>query len=159
MESAGKGLLSRRSFLKGITAAGAASALSATLPSAALAAPTRRVGVTVFRLSTRNTRACNACKQHHRYKVFISHAAADRNRAHPGCNCPITKQKMPRRTFARLFLDTRAIRTGVADLRHMRGPVIGPPPIDRPRIPDVQLPPIDWQPLFEGQLPPVGRGL
>ncbi len=88
----------------------------------ALVAGTRnrpRIGVTVFRLRTRGTRACRACQEHHRYKVFISFAHCDRGRAHPGCNCPITKQKISLADFKRLFIDTRSIRKGEVDLRHL----------------------------------------
>ena len=80
-----------------------------------------RPGFTAFRLRTRDTNACRACREHHRYKVFISFAHCDRGRAHPGCNCPITKQKLPLAEFKRLFLDTGAIREGVVDLRHVDG--------------------------------------
>jgi hypothetical protein len=75
--------------------------------------------VTVFRLRTRNTRSCRACRIHHQYMVFISQGRASQNRAHPGCNCPITKQKIPGDLFRQLFLDTGAIESGVVDLRHV----------------------------------------
>jgi hypothetical protein len=80
----------------------------------------RGEAVVVFRLRTRDTRSCRACRIHHRYMIFISHARADRNRAHPGCNCPITNEKLPKEVFRRIFLDSRAIRVGVVDLRKLR---------------------------------------
>lgn len=112
---------------------------AATLaPAGALRRPSRGQGVIVFRLRTRDTRACRACEIHHRYLVFISHARANRNRAHPGCNCPITKEKLPKEEFRRIFLDTRAIRLGMADLRKLRigegsrrGKRVGGPPPKR----------------------------
>jgi hypothetical protein len=57
----------------------------------------------VCRLKTRKTRACRACQKHHRYLVFRSTVAADANRAHVGCNCPIVRQRIGKRLFRRLF--------------------------------------------------------
>ncbi len=59
--------------------------------------------VMVYRLRTRRTRACHACKLHHRYTVFRTRSIADRNRAHPGCNCPIVVQPLPKHIVRRLF--------------------------------------------------------
>ena len=108
--------VSRRQILKGLAAGGAVAAI--TFPASANIPTGPKAGaVTVFRLRTRDTHACNACQIHHRYKIFKSMAAANNNRAHPGCNCPITKQKLAGGVFQALFLDTGAIETGVVDLR------------------------------------------
>jgi hypothetical protein len=112
--------LSRRSLFKGIAAVGLAAVVTKVVPVESSARAATRRGVTVFRLRTRDTRSCNACKLHHRYMVFISRAHADRHRAHPGCNCPIVRQKISQERFRQLFLDTRAIRDGVVDLRAHR---------------------------------------
>ena len=37
----------------------------------------------VYRFQTRKARTCNACRMHQHYKVFLSEATADQNRAHP----------------------------------------------------------------------------
>lgn len=71
---------------------------------------------TVFRLSTRNTRTCNACRQHARHKIFETFFIADSNRAHPGCNCPIIVQQTESSLVEQLKgLETRGI--GVWDIR------------------------------------------
>lgn len=45
--------------------------------------------VQVFKLSSRGHRGCTACKNHARFKLFQSAAAADAHRAHAGCDCSI----------------------------------------------------------------------
>ena len=112
--------ISRRQVLRGLAAGGAVAAAFG-LPKAAVPTGASARAVTVFRLRTRDTHACNACRIHHRYKIFKSMAAADNNRAHPGCNCPITKQKLAHETFAALFLDTGFIQDGVVDVRRLAG--------------------------------------
>jgi hypothetical protein len=73
----------------------------------------------VYRLRTRKTRACAACRRHHQYTLFRSHAIANANRAHVGCNCPIIPQAISRRLFKKLFPNGSQ---GVALLsRHPRG--------------------------------------
>jgi hypothetical protein len=98
----------RRGFLKGFAVA-AGGAAAATLPSTAqgLFFPTRffplHDEVLVFRLRTRNTRACHACEEHHKYIVCRTRALMNANRAHEGCNCPIVIQSISRKLFRRLF--------------------------------------------------------
>jgi len=111
--------LSRRDLLGRLAAAGAVAAVATAAPQAGMPTGSVSQAVTVFRLRTRNSRACRACRIHHRYMVFISLGRATQNRAHPGCNCPITKQKIARDLFSRIFLDTGAIEAGVVDLRHV----------------------------------------
>ena len=108
-----------RDLLKRLAVGGAAAAAATVVPRAAVPTGSPARAVTVFRLRTRDTQSCKSCRSHHRYKVFISLASADRNRAHPGCNCPITKQKLGKEAFNRLFLDTKAIRDGFVDLRRI----------------------------------------
>jgi hypothetical protein len=119
--------VTRRKALKGMGAAGVA---LVALPAGSVVQAGkgrkpdrgRRLGwkVTVFRLKTRDTQSCRACRVHHRFKVFISRHHANSNRAHAGCNCPIVRQRLPREDFRQIFLETGAIRRGVVDLRHLR---------------------------------------
>jgi len=123
MNSGSKRSISRRDFVKEIATVGTATAASIVIPEMAFAAPSSgssEKSVTVFRLSSRGTRSCNACRTHHKYNIFISYSHANRNRAHPGCNCPIVKQKLPKEVFRRVFLETDAIRQGFIDLRTLR---------------------------------------
>ncbi len=115
---AGSSAVSRRNLLKGL-AAGVVATAAMNVPQASTPTGTSALGVTIFRLSTRNTQCCSACRIHHRYMLFISQARADRTRAHPGCNCPITKQKIGKDKFNSLFLDSKAIRDGFVDLRRI----------------------------------------
>ena len=72
---------------------------------------------TVFRLRTRGTRECRTCKRHAWYKVFRTRQLADINRAHLGCNCPITEQRVSDAKFQQMFPDPTS--PGVVDLRHV----------------------------------------
>ena len=120
-------MIKRRKFIKSMTALGV---VSATAPLSSYG-QNREAGqahadkgmamarkFTVYRFQTRKMRACNACKQHHRYKVFLDHDAADQNRAHQGCHCRIVTQQV-----SALYL--RDIRhyawNGVIDLREVYG--------------------------------------
>jgi hypothetical protein len=111
--------LSRRDLLGRFAAAGVVAAVATVTSEAGPPTGATSQAVTIFRLRTRNTRACRACRIHHRYMVFISHGRAAQNRAHVNCNCPITKQKIPKELFSQLFLETGAIESGVVDLRHV----------------------------------------
>src|SRR5262249_42293003 len=110
---------SRRGVLRAIGIAGAA-AVGITLgtrPTGAVTIPSRaRIKAKlVYRLRTRRWRACRACRKHHRYFVARSIRALDQRRAHPGCNCPIVRQKVSDQTFAKWFASGNA----VVDLRHL----------------------------------------
>ena len=59
--------------------------------------------VVVYRLRTRKTRACSACRLHHQRTIFRSHGIANAKRAHKGCNCPIIPQAISKRLFRKLF--------------------------------------------------------
>ena len=111
--------VNRRAFLETAGTTALALALLNASPREAIGKQCNGRSVTVFRLRTRNTRSCAACGVHHRYKVFISYAHADRNRAHPGCNCPIVRQKISLEAWRLFFLERGSIRTGVFDLRSL----------------------------------------
>jgi len=129
MNDSAEGSIPRREALRKVAVVAVAAAATSVAPAAVAAVASRSAApkasasrgqaVIVFRLRTRNTRACRACEIHHRYMIYISHARADRNRAHPNCNCPITKEKLPKAEFRRIFLDTHAIRDGMVDLRKL----------------------------------------
>ena len=112
----------RRGFLRDLTlgSMAAAAAASAVVPATAAAetSPKPHPGcVKVFRFSTRNTVSCRACRQHHRYMVFRTRKIARQNRAHPGCDCPITPQWIERKTF-RLLFKVNGVKKDVANLRN-----------------------------------------
>ena len=96
---------SRRQFLSfAVLGAGA------VLSEAATASPHghnprlhRRNWVSVYRLSTHQRRSCGACKAHGANRFYRSHEAADADRAHPGCNCSIVTQPLPRGRVLRMF--------------------------------------------------------
>jgi hypothetical protein len=108
----------RREFLKLLLLAGGAAGAVA-MPDEGLAQRRRKTfrGKIVFRLQTRRHYSCKACKQHHRFTIFRSHALADANRAHPGCNCPIVTQMMPVKEFKRAFGRRALAPAGVIDVR------------------------------------------
>ena len=108
-------LASRRNVLRGFAMATLAGTAGTVGAGAALAGrkdfwvvprPNKapdRPAVVVYRLRARKTRACRACRRHHRYIVFRSRLLADSNRAHPGCDCPIVVQAIKKQVFRRLF--------------------------------------------------------
>lgn len=110
---------SRRRLLQGLAAAGAAAAVNTIAPGTVLAKQRKASDVLIFRLSTRDAVSCNACKRHHRHHVFSTHAVADANRAHPGCNCLIRRQRVRKKTFKRLFGSKGVAQNGVVDLRQL----------------------------------------
>ena len=117
----------RRGLLKVLVAAGGAAVAAVVAPDdaearkkrrkrGALAVPSKK-GQIVYRLSSRNSHACKACRIHHRFMVFLTHALANANRAHRGCNCRIVPQKINRRAGLKLFPKGSP---GVADLRKVQ---------------------------------------
>jgi hypothetical protein len=108
---------SRRRLLQLLGLAGAAAATIVTPAAADAKSKHRQKGVVVYRLSTRGTSRCKACARHHQRFAFLTHAIADARRAHPGCNCPITTQRLLPRTFKQLFAKNDS---GVADLATAR---------------------------------------
>lgn len=107
---------SRRALLKALGVAGGAVVATAVGATPALGRKKKKIinGAVVYRLSSRGSSSCRACQKHHRFFVFTTHALASANRAHPGCNCPITTQELPQKTVKRLF---PAESLGVVDLR------------------------------------------
>ena len=122
MDEPGQAPPRRRRFLQLMVATATAAVASLGMPPAA---PARRShkknhqGALVYRFTTRRHRSCRACQRHHRFMVFRTHALADAHRAHPGCNCPIVRHKMPAKQFRRLFGRRGAAPTGVVDLRKL----------------------------------------
>lgn len=111
VERAERGGIGRRGFLR-LAVLG----LVALLPGSALAAPGHRKRKTtkvVFRLSTHRRRCCNACKAHGANRFYRTHRAANKDRAHAGCNCAIVKQTIDRKLAKQYF----AKRRKVFDLR------------------------------------------
>ena len=109
----------RRELLRVLGLAGSAVATATIVaPGAALAETKHRhAGAIVYRLRARKTSRCNACARHHRRFAFLTRALADAHRAHPGCNCPITTQRIRTHAFRVLF--PKGGR-GVADLGKAR---------------------------------------
>ena len=120
-------MLKRRSLIKGMAAVGLITA-SAPLSSCApeedqqptdpgnTEIPAVTEPQTVYRLQAprKRKRTCTACNQHRHYKIFLTLEAADLNRAHQGCNCKITEQKVS----AEYFNGFRSyVQNGVADIR------------------------------------------
>ena len=57
-----------------------------------------------FQLSTRRqSHACKACQAHAHNRVYATRAAAEANRAHPGCNCQIATYAADAATLSTLF--------------------------------------------------------
>jgi len=119
MDVAPENVSSRRGFLKGIVVVGTAAAAPFGLAGRAEARLEKEKGVSVFRLKSRKTVSCKACKRHHRFLIFLTRAIADEHRAHPGCDCPIVLQKLSKRGFKLLFLKTGALQKGFVDLRNL----------------------------------------
>jgi hypothetical protein len=116
MDVLAKDFPSRRNFLKGIAAVGTAVAIPLGWADHAQARRIKK-GVLVFRLQSRKTVSCKACKLHHRSLIFLKRAIADQNRAHLGCDCPIVPQKLSLHAFWTLFVKTGALGQGFVDLR------------------------------------------
>jgi len=99
--------IGRRAFL-GLLAAG----LVALLPGAALGAGRhhrRKKTKRVFRLSTHRRRTCKACKGHAANRFYRTRKAADKDRAHAGCNCPIVEQTIDRQLARKYFKGRRKV--------------------------------------------------
>jgi hypothetical protein len=94
----------RRSFLRGVGAAGATAALIGTRAGTADAEAQTRL-IKVYRLSTRGMVVCSACKGHAAHRFFRRERFANHGRAHKRCNCRILQQRIPRRTWNQYFLN------------------------------------------------------
>lgn len=73
---------------------------------------------TFFALETTREDQDKACTRHAANKLFASPEAADRNRAHPGCNCQVVKGgELPESTWVQLFGNPKAIDREAVDRR------------------------------------------
>ena len=109
--------LDRRSFLrKAATGLGASAVLSLSGIGSAASAASKKVK-TAYRLSTHRMRACSACKGTAANRFYVSADAANKGRAHLGCNCGIVTQELKFRTWACYF---RHGKSGVYDRRGNR---------------------------------------
>lgn len=105
IEKAEHGGIGRRAFLR-LVALG----LVAVLPGQALAAERRKKKTkVVFRLSSHGRRNCKACKGHAANRFYRTRKAADGDRAHVGCNCPIVSQVIDRRLAKHYFKGRRKV--------------------------------------------------
>jgi hypothetical protein len=107
IDEAGQGGIARRGFLLQLVALG----VVAVLPGRALGAERRRKKKTktVFRLSSHRRRTCQACKAHGANRFYRTRKAADKDRAHPGCNCAIVTQTLDRRLAKQYFKGRRKV--------------------------------------------------
>jgi hypothetical protein len=115
--------LGRRSFLGRLfVGLGASAVLS--LPGVRWAAAGTLANTrTAYRLSSHGRRVCSACKAHDANRFYRTLRSANRCRAHPGCNCGIVTQDLPKGLWICYF---RGGRTNVYDLRWPR-PKCPPP--------------------------------
>jgi hypothetical protein len=111
MDQQEQGGIGRRDFLRLLAVAAAA----AVVPTVSRGAELRRKKKTkkVFRLSVHKRRCCNACKGHAANRFYRSKRAANKDRAHVGCNCAIVAQVIDRQLAKQYFKG----RKKVHDLR------------------------------------------
>lgn len=117
METTGRkeqGGIGRRDFLRLVTVG----VVAAALPGAALAAPAKKKKTTkkVFRLSSHKLRCCKACKAHGANRFYRTKRAANKGRAHKGCNCAIVTQVIDRELAKQYFKGRKKVydlRSGV----------------------------------------------
>lgn len=71
-----------------------------------------------YRLKTGAQCSCKACHHHAANRLFATHAAADRGRAHPGCQCTIVRSRaVSRIQWQALFGHQRKPRHSTVDRR------------------------------------------
>ena len=108
-----QGGIGRRDFLRLVTVG----VVAVTLPKAALAAPRKRKTTKkVFRLSSHKLRCCKACKAHGANRYYRTKRAANKDRAHKGCNCAIVTQVIDRQLAKQYFKGRKKVydlRSGV----------------------------------------------
>jgi hypothetical protein len=85
----------------GTTAAVLVAPVTGLLPSSPAAAATRMR--TVYRLSPLGQPACHACRAHGANRYYTKAKAANRDRAHRGCNCAIVAQQVPEALWEQYF--------------------------------------------------------
>jgi len=112
------------SFLrKAATGLGASAVLSLSGVGSTVSAASTKVK-TAYRLSTHRMRACSACKGTGANRFYVSADAANKGRAHLGCNCRIVTQDLPKATWICYF---RGGKAKAYDLRWHK-PKCPPPP-------------------------------
>jgi len=119
--------INRRNFLKRGAALAGGLALTFGSSIATLADETEQTGQptgagartrTVFALATTRDDQDKACTRHAANKLFASPEAADRNRAHPGCNCQVVKGgEVPEAAWLGLFGSPQAPAREAVDRR------------------------------------------
>jgi hypothetical protein len=111
--------ISRREVLaRGVVVLGALAPFAA--PAAARAAK-RRSSKVVYRLRATSRCTCVACQRHAVNKLFATRAAADRGRAHPGCQCEVVRgARLPRSQWNRLFGASSRLKYASVDRRSAR---------------------------------------
>jgi hypothetical protein len=102
-------VLTRRRFL----AVGGVAAAAVAVPARLLAAPKT---TDVYKLDPANP-VCHSCVLHDTHSLFPTSKAANGNRAHIGCNCPIKKGKIDAGTFVALFGKPEHLRAYRVDTR------------------------------------------
>jgi hypothetical protein len=114
--------MTRRAFAKFVAmgaGAGAAVLRAASGPARSLAAEQPSLAVYAFYpLEEGELRLCKACLGHAQHKRFATRDAAEANRAHKGCNCPILTTQVSTEEFAQLFGGTGGVAArSIYDLR------------------------------------------
>jgi hypothetical protein len=118
--------ISRRGFLAGLGALGLVAVAGGVVLARSgddadrLQAKSLPAGIQiglVYRLSTRGSRACTACKRHGANRFYRLKGLADADRAHPGCNCRILPQRVPDDLYRQWFLRAGGDLTPVFDGR------------------------------------------
>jgi len=72
---------------------------------------------TVYHISSRKHRSCNACKGHAVNRIYSSMQKADNDRAHPGCNCRIVAEQIGWRDYVKAFWSSSQGGESVYDRR------------------------------------------
>jgi hypothetical protein len=117
--------LTRKRFL--VAGAGALGALAvppavrAAAPAKAPAPPPKQQPV--FKLVA-SGHVCKACRKHDANSLFPTAKAANGNRAHVGCNCPVVEGTMDFGTFVALFGNPKKLESYRADLRSARNQAV-----------------------------------
>jgi hypothetical protein len=71
-----------------------------------------------YRLKTGPQCSCKACHHHAANRLFATHLAADRGRAHPGCKCTIVRSRAVGSVqWQALFGHQRKLRHATVDRR------------------------------------------
>lgn len=107
IEHAEHGGIGRRAFLR-LAALGLVGVLSGSAR-AAEGRRRRKTTKVVYRLSSHRRRTCKACKGHAANRFYRTRKAANKDRAHVGCNCAIVTQTIDRRLAKQYFKGRRKV--------------------------------------------------